>query len=109
MPRVVIIAFDGAQTLDVTGLAEVFSAAGSRVELASIGGGERVTTSSLRLHTRDLRRLRPRRADIVVVCGGGEPAVRAAMSDASLLSWLARAARVVRWMTSVCSGAFILA
>ena len=111
-----IIGFEGAVTLDVTGPAEVFAAAAQlvrrpeyRVEMASVGGGERRTSSALRMLTRDLRRIRPRRDDIVVVAGGGARDVGPAMADPTLLRWLARAAPVVRRMTSVCSGAFILA
>jgi hypothetical protein len=64
VPRVVVIAFEGAQTLDVTGPAEVFAAAGRarpdeatyRVVFASLGGGERTLSSGLRMRTRDLGR-----------------------------------------------------
>jgi len=114
--RVVIVAFEGAVTLDMTGPAEVFAAASLQVrrpeyraELVSIGGGERRTSSRLRVLTRDLRRVRPRADDIVLVAGGGPREIVPAMGDAALLRWLGRAARVVRRMTSVCSGAFILA
>jgi transcriptional regulator GlxA family with amidase domain len=116
MSRVLIIAFDGVQTLDVTGPAEAFAATTRvlgrdvyRLVFASIGGGERVTSSTLPVRTRDLRSLRPRADDTVLVAGGEEAAIRAALSDERLLSWLRRAARVVRRMASVCTGAFILA
>lgn len=117
MSRVLIVVFDDVQTLDAAGPGEVFAAAGSvvgravyRVEVASAGGGERRTTSGLfSLRTRDLCAVRPRPSDTVVVAGGDEPAIRTAMADAALLRWIARAAPVVRRMTSVCSGAFILA
>jgi transcriptional regulator GlxA family with amidase domain len=116
MARVVIVAFDGVQTLDVTGPAEVFAAASARlgdgpyrVVVASIGGGQRTTSSGLGLATADLRKLRPRRDDYVLVAGGNEPFIRAAVADAALLRWLARASRVVARIGSVCSGAFILA
>lgn len=114
MPRVLIVAFEGVQTLDVTGPAEVFAATARqlgrtvyRVELLSVGGGERITSSGLTLVTRDLRRVRPRRDDVVLVAGGEESAIRAAVADAALIEWLVKAAP--QRMTSVCSGAFILA
>jgi transcriptional regulator GlxA family with amidase domain len=114
--RVLLIAFDGVQTLDVTGPAEVFAAAsraeGSilyRLELASVGGGMRETSASLRIETRDLRGVRPRRDDIVVVAGGDDDAIRLAMGDDELLAWLRRARAVARVTASVCSGAFLLA
>lgn len=117
MGRVLIIVFDDVQALDAVGPSEVFAATSRflgrdvyRVQVASVGGGDRRSVSSVcHFRTRDLRRIRPRAGDDVVVAGGEEPAIRAAMGDAELLRWLARAARVVRRMTSVCSGAFLLA
>jgi transcriptional regulator GlxA family with amidase domain len=115
MTRVIVVLFDRATTLDVTGPAEVFAAARSgerpryRLLFASTGGGLRVTTSSLQMQTRDLLRIRPEAEDIVVVAGGDEPGIRAAAADGALLKWLARAARTVRCIASVCSGAFLLA
>src|SRR5262245_50220180 len=116
MTRVLIVAFEGVQTLDMTGPAEVFAAASQlagspryAVELISVGGGERTTSSSLRVRTRDLRRIRPQPEDIVLVAGGDEAAIRAAMGDPALSSWLRSAAPVVRRLGSVCSGAFVLA
>jgi transcriptional regulator GlxA family with amidase domain len=120
MPRVVIVAFDGAQTLDVAGPAEVFAATGRaraaagappfyQVVIASIGGGERVTSSALAIRTRELARITPRRDDLVVVAGGDDAAVGRAARDPRLRAWLQRAARVAGRIASVCSGAFVLA
>jgi transcriptional regulator GlxA family with amidase domain len=114
--RVLIVVFEGVQTLDVTGPAEVFAAASRergvppyRIEFAAIGGGERMTSCALPIRARDLRTVRPQADDLVVVAGGDEPAIRAAIADAALMAWLRRAARVVRRIASVCSGAFLLA
>ena len=109
MQRAVIVAFEGVQTLDMTGPAEVFANAQYRVEFAAIGGGEISTSSGLQVRCRDLARLRPQRSDIVVVAGGEEAPIREAAADRALLLWLTRAAKVVRRLTSVCSGSFILA
>jgi transcriptional regulator GlxA family with amidase domain len=116
MRRVLVVAFEGAQTLDVTGPAEVFAAASRalgrpvyEVVFASMGGGERVSSSGLPMRTRDLARQRVRRDDTVIVAGGEESAIRDAIADARLLAWLRRATGRVRRMASVCSGAFILA
>jgi transcriptional regulator GlxA family with amidase domain len=113
--RVLVVLFDGVQTLDVTGPAEVFSSAARHlerpvyvVEYLSVGGGERTTSSGLRIGTRDLGRLRVRRDDTVVVAGGDERAIAAAMRDGRLVAWLRRAAKRARRTTSVCSGAFFL-
>jgi transcriptional regulator GlxA family with amidase domain len=113
---VLVIVFDGAQTLDATGPAEVFSVASIqagrpayRVELASTRGGVCRMSSGFEFTTRDLTAIRPRADDVVVVAGGEEPAIRAAMADAVLVRWLQRAAKIVRRMSSVCSGSFLLA
>jgi transcriptional regulator GlxA family with amidase domain len=116
--RVIVIVYDGVQTLDAAGPAEVFAAADRmrrpqrpqyELVFASVGGGERTMSSSLAIRTRDLRRVVPRATDIALVAGADEAQVRAAAADAALLRWLRRAAPVVRRMTSVCSGAFVLA
>ena len=114
MPRVIVVAFEGAATLDVAGPAEVFSAAAPagrpfyQVEVASLGGRQLRTTAGLRVLTRDLESIRASRQDTVIVAGGPEQAVGAAMTDEALLDWLREAAPVVERITSVCSGAFVL-
>jgi transcriptional regulator GlxA family with amidase domain len=45
----------------------------------------------------------------VLVSGGEERAIVAALEDEALVRWVARAAPVVRRIGSVCSGAFVLA
>jgi transcriptional regulator GlxA family with amidase domain len=79
------------------------------VVVVSTGGGERTTSCGLAIHTRDLSRVTPRRDDLVIVAGGDDPWIRDAVTDRALLSWLQRAARVVRRVASVCSGSFVLA
>jgi len=114
--RIVLVGFDGAQGLDVFGPAEVFAAAnrslGSnkyRVVLASLAGGRVRSTSGIELLTRALERVVPHEQDTVLVVGGGERAIRAALASAPLRRWLTRAAGRVRRLGSVCSGAFLLA
>lgn len=114
LPRVIIVTFPGVQTLDVTGPAEVFAAAGRalgrpayRVIAAARGGGAHVSSSGIVLQAQPLPR--PRRGDLVLVAGGEEPTIRAAIADARLRAWLVAAARVVDRIGSVCSGAFVLA
>jgi transcriptional regulator GlxA family with amidase domain len=116
MSRVIVVAFEGMQTLDVMGPAEVFAAAcrrlgepAYRVILAATGGGPRVLSSGITVHTEDLCRLRPQPGDVVVVAGGEAGPIRAAAADRALRSWLLRASSVVHRLTSVCSGAFLLA
>jgi transcriptional regulator GlxA family with amidase domain len=116
MNRVVVVAFGGAQTLDVAGPGEVFASAGRQIGrkvyeviLASRAGGGIRTTCGFELRTARLEATRLRRSDTVLVSGGEERAIRDATSDAKLLRWISRAARFVRRIGSVCSGAFVLA
>ena len=118
--RVVVIAFSGAQSLDVTGPIEAFASANRQATergaapayqliVASRAGGALTTSSGITLATRGLGRLRPRPSDTVIVAGGDDVGVRAAIADAALIAWLRRAAPIVRRLASVCSGAFVLA
>jgi transcriptional regulator GlxA family with amidase domain len=116
MARIVIVAPDGGTMLDFAGPVEVFASASLvvareayRVEIASSSGGAITTSSGVRVLTRALATVRAQRGDTVLVAGGGEPAIRAALADAALLGWLRHASKVVRRMASVCSGAFLLA
>ena len=114
--RIVLVGFDGAQGLDVFGPAEVFAAANRslgrseyRVVFSSIGGGRVRATSGIELRARPLERIVPQRDDTVLVVGGETQAIRKALASAPLRRWLTRAARSVRRLGSVCSGAFVLA
>lgn len=114
--RIVLVAFDGAQGLDVFGPAEVFAAAnrGSaspqyEIVLAAVGGGRITASSGIGLVSVPLRTITPRRNDTVLVVGGDTEAIRSAVRSPALISWLERAARVARRIGSVCSGAFLLA
>lgn len=114
MRRIILVAFEGAQTLDVTGPSEVFGSAernhdaGYSVIVASTHGGL-VKTSSVTLETTSLSTLRPTAHDTVLVVGGNEKAIRGAIADHDLTRWVHRASRTVERLGSVCSGAFILA
>lgn len=131
--RVVLVVFDGVQTLDLTGPAEVFATANREVlhvetperssrrsdalpgpapyelVIASSTGGELATSCGLSIQTKRLTAIRPRPTDTVLVAGGGTLPIRSVIRDAALLRWLGTAAPVVRRVGSVCSGAFVLA
>src|SRR5688572_26133338 len=92
LPMVILVAFEGAQGLDVFGPAEVFAAGGYQVVLAAMGARSVRATSGIKLATRDLASIRPRAEDTVLVVGGEEEAIRAAVDSAPLLRWLTRAA-----------------
>ena len=111
---VVIVTFDGAQSLDVTGPLEVFAHAARepdgpsfQVVIASRRGSTVTTSSGLQIATTPLTRVA--RADTIVVTGGNEAGIRSAMADATLLRWLVGRSRSARRLGSVCSGAFVLA
>lgn len=116
MSRVVLVVFPGVQTLDLTGPAEVFAAAGRvrgepiyEVVVASVAGGELVTSCGLPIRTRRLASLTAKKSDTILVAGGDGPAITAAATDRALLRWLQRSARRACRTGSVCSGAFVLA
>jgi transcriptional regulator GlxA family with amidase domain len=115
--RVVIVAFDGCQTLDVVGPYEVFAGAseaqaasgakdrGYQVSIAAIG--KRVTSSSGIAMDAHVRLPQVREIDTLVIAGG--EGTRAAARDPKIVAAVARAAKRARRVTSVCTGAFVLA
>jgi transcriptional regulator GlxA family with amidase domain len=113
MRRVVLVTFPDAQVLDVTGPAEVFSVAGRlgvtpgyEVVVATVAGGPVRTTSGIELSTRALRTVRGD-VDTLVVAGGS--GTRAAVRDRAVVDGVRRLAGRARRVTSVCTGAFVLA
>jgi len=117
--RVAVVAFPGAQILDVTGPLEVFGRAervladgghgkgAYAVEILAPTEGALRTSSGMRL-VADRAYARVRGGiDTLLVAGG--TGTRDAMRDAALLAWLRRMRPRVRRFGSVCTGAFILA
>jgi transcriptional regulator GlxA family with amidase domain len=110
--RVLILVFDGVQSLDVTGPLEVFHAAGRiartpyRLEIVAAGKAPVRTGSGITIvPDRAMGSVRGP-IDTLLVAGGD---VEDAARDARLTGWLARAATRSRRVGSVCSGALILA
>ena len=113
MRRVVILAFEGVQSLDVTGPMEVFSIAGRvagdayRVEVVAASPEPLKTNSGLALvPDRAITGVRGP-IDTLVIAGGS--GVRQAAEDDRLVSWVRRAAGRSRRVASVCTGALLLA
>lgn len=111
--RVVIVTFDSAQILDVTGPLEVFSTATRLVlpaqydvELVSVDGGLVWSTSGLEFTTSRLDGV-VGPVDTLMVAGGRD--MDAACADTELLIQLRRLSTRSRRVASVCSGAFLLA
>jgi transcriptional regulator GlxA family with amidase domain len=113
MRRVVIVAFPRVQTLDVHGPAEVFSTATQlsqgcaySVEVVATRPGPLPTSSVALYPDRTIDRCRGP-IDTLVVAGGR--GVQAAARAERLVEWIKAAARRSRRVTSVCTGAFLLA
>ena len=113
---VLIVLFDGVQSLDVTGPLEVFNGAsraqadvgapGYRITTASLGGAPVTTSSGLGLiPAADLRSMRLAGADTLIVPGGRGTA----RPDPELIGWLRARGPAAGRITSVCTGAFLLA
>ncbi len=118
--RIVMVAFPGAQVLDVTGPLEVFARTARwlaeqeqrtvpayTTELVATAAGPIAMSSGLRLVVDRTVSEACGPIDTLLVAGGiGTPE---AMRDTALLRWLRRMRPRVRRMGSVCTGAFVLA
>lgn len=118
-PRLVaLLAFEGAQLLDVAGPVQTFASANEiakemgaipyRIVVVSRRGGQVTTTSGLPLITRPLARaLGKARIDTLIIPGGG--GVQNAAKETATVEWVRRQAASARRIASVCTGAFLLA
>lgn len=116
--RVVMLAYEGVQILDVTGPLQIFDAAGSaggtpdyRIELVAPQAGEIVTSCGLRLGvdrtidsftTQDFAGI-----DSFLVAGG--QGVHGLLTDPPIIRFVREAFMAARRTASVCTGAFLLA
>jgi len=111
---VLIVLFDGVQSLDVTGPLEVFATARDhqgkrayRIRTASLGGTQVRTTSGLAItpdgDLRDQSQAIP--PDLLLVPGGAGTRRR----DPDLVAWIRAHAPHAKRIASVCTGAFLLA
>jgi transcriptional regulator GlxA family with amidase domain len=111
---VTIVVYEGVQSLDLTGPLEVFAAANDQgvdpaydTTVVSPAGGVLRTSSGLAVVAdRSIADHRDR-IDTLVVAGG--TGTRPALADTELIAWVGDAAARSRRVTSVCSGAFLLA
>ncbi|MFC7303581.1 GlxA family transcriptional regulator [Streptomyces monticola] len=109
---VLLVLFDGVQSLDVTGPAEVFAIAahlvgepgGYRVSTASLDGAPVRTSSGLTVVPDRTLAAAPVPHTLLVP---GGPGTRA--SDPDLIAWLRGHAPRARRLVSVCTGALVLA
>jgi len=110
---VVIVTFATAQILDVTGPLEVFSSASRflptvryRTHVVTTRGGPVRASCGLEFASSPIAEVTGR-IDTLMVAGGAD--MDAAVADTELLSHVRRLAADTRRVTSVCSGAFVLA
>jgi len=117
--QVVILAYPGVQSLDVSGPLEVFDAArrlveaggarrrGYEIRIVSRGGAPLECSSGMTVVPHYDLRHAPTRIDTLIVAGG-TGSIDAA-EDRVLIDWIAGAASRSRRTASVCTGAFLLA
>lgn len=114
---VVVVAYEGCQSLDITGPWEVFAKASKlratglpyRLVLASPHGGSVRTTSGLEWAGTTCLADIEGPVDTLLICGGDEGVFDPGGSAHSLVDWLRRNAHTARRLGSVCTGAFALA
>jgi transcriptional regulator GlxA family with amidase domain len=111
---VVLVAFPGLQGLDLIGPAEVFAAAGEhvgrpayRVRVAASAPGPARTSSGVAVVADEAIAEVTGPIDTLMVVGGD--GTYGAVADEHLVHHVRRLARDARRVTSVCSGAFVLA
>jgi transcriptional regulator GlxA family with amidase domain len=120
--RVVVVGYPGVQMLDVAGPSEVFSLAdraagptdpdsrgGGAYEIELVGPSEAPFSTSSGLVLSPTRSVAACRGPIDTLVVAGGVGVREATQDERLVAWLGEAARRSRRVTSVCTGAFLLA
>jgi len=109
--RVAALIYDDFQLLDLSGaftafeVSALYATPGYRLDVLSQRDGLVVTTSGLSLQARDFRTAPP--FDILLVPGGY--GLASVIGDGEILAFIRRAAEEGRTVTSVCTGAFILA
>ena len=116
-PRIIAIPiYPGLQSLDAVGPGQVFGTANQlsgreayRVKFLATAAGPVTTTAGFALVAESIRATPPKSVDTLIVPGGDDAGVRAALADKRLMAWIRSAARDARRACSVCSGAFLLA
>lgn len=118
MRRIVFVAFEAVQLLDIAGPLQVFASAREialrrglpdpyALAIGSPGGGTAITSSGVALLTEPLAALGRKPLDTLIAAGG--PGSRRAQHDPRLVRWIRRQAERARRVCSVCTGAFLLA
>ena len=114
MRRIVIVAFQGIQTLDVVGPAEVFSIAdrlrnGNEYEVEVVAADAAPVAAWSGIKLVPDRAISAVRGPIDTLLVAGGTGVVDAITDERLVRWIRSAAARSRRVASVCSGAYLLA
>jgi transcriptional regulator GlxA family with amidase domain len=111
--RILVLAVEGTESLDILGPVEVFDYAerevpGSyRIDVVGAGtDGQFTMSNGLRLGVGPLPEPPPRHDTLVVAGGAG---ARRAIGDPAIVDWIARASKRARRTTSICTGSYLLA
>lgn len=111
--RVLVLAVEDGEALDIVGPVQVLFAAGKispaaayDVQVVAPGGGRITLESGLAVYA-DALPEPPPRVDTLIVSGG--PGARRSVADPDLVQWVAAAAAKAGRTASVCTGAFLLA
>ena len=114
---VVLLAFDGCQSLDVSGPYEVFnsanvrkgrSAPGYRPIIASRDGGNVRANSGLTIANTTAIADLPANIDTALIAGGDDDAALALGADPVVSGWMRAVAKQARRYGSICTGAFAI-
>lgn len=112
---IVLVVFDGVEALDVAAPASAFGKASElvpgayRVILASPRGGRITSNSGFAIADTHVLDACQGSIDTLVVAGGDEAALRTAILEEGVGTWIASAAPRIRRVASICTGAFALA
>lgn len=116
MRVIMFVVYEGAQLLDITGTATVFTEAAAflpeppyQIVLASSAGGMVATAGGIALSTVPFAELASQRIDTLIMPGADEVALRQLLRDAAAEAWWEASASRARRIASVCTGAFALA
>ncbi len=118
--RVVMVAHDDAQILDITGPLEVLAGASDfltgdtpayEISLVAKRAGKISTSCGIYLHTdqsfKDFSKQDRKSIDTIMVCGG--PGTSSAVRDEELTAFVRDVSKTAQRAISICSGAFVLA
>lgn len=113
--RIIFLAYDGVELLDIAGPAAVFSTAVTlsgdalySVAVATPQGGLLMHSCGLTMHATSLKSIQIKSTDTVLVVGAYEKALMKGMRDPDLRCALTKASTKAERYGSICTGTFVL-